>query len=1309
MAIGFLPGEPNKSPQAVAHSHWKKSPILVYCSGNNLVILANDLTYLQTIYLDTDAFAVDINSENGHIAVAIGTQVHIYEPMNEFMTIPRWQLLTKLIDQDNLSHVNALHWGSNNEIIVGSNYLTLWQVKKDFGIPTTRVLWSLIQANPVYLVKISQDSSLIASCSKFDKLLKVWNRLSFGENSTFDLTYLHHSAPISMIRWKINLVDDTIDYTNVLYSISDDQILRIWSSYIYDNAQNIQIWGTLKLNNDDEEKSKKKFALIVDDRIVTTSLKTSIDRLYKDKQIDLQKGQPDLLFVIDDNANIEVFALENLSQNPPKVMAIKSLKKLRFNNDIFTKNPKFINFAEVLNDPQNDISLIIHDLNGMIRSIKINLDFLLINNNLPIGKLTHKLTGHNKSIQKIIRTSDGSAMMTTSRFEENCIWIPEKLLNQVTLKKKSIVHTSDPISKAVLFDQGNILLSITCNNKLSLWDTSNKIAKRLDNLKISDKNDSLFFFTSVPIKQKDHLKHYVIAIYEKSTNAYLINNNKIELFEIDKLPIDYNDIHIIAPIDPVGQFYRNDRPIISLIDSNGIVKTFSGKIENNRIEWVLQNVLHSQITDSTYIRGSSISKFAIVDDSKLRLTIWDLNRNVLEYEETFENPIRDIDWTCTSNNQSILAVGFEDYSLLYTQQRYDYTNNTPTFQVIKKIDITNFTSHNIGDAIWLKDGTLVIGAGNQMFISDKELDLINDKFTRKSIGSRNIVTNDIFNLSAVLNGSLPLYHPQFLIQLLFQGKVDISKEILLRLFLKVRELELQGKSINKLGPNLGFNVLKLFEDEYDDSDCLYFEEPYDKFNSSICELLKDKLTRYSLPYLTRHQQITLLSTIEAVDLIDKNSMNLDENGLRFYLGVKLFQVHKGGLQNSLSMRDITWAIHSENKELLLQLIEQSIKDGKFTWEISKDYGLSHWVKYDELIKTIEIIARNEFVLPDKRDPGKCAIYYLALKKKQILIGLWKTSVGHPEQQKMLTFLKNDFKEKRWRSAALKNAFVLLSKHRYMDAACFFLLADSLKDCINVLIKQVNDVDLAIAVCRIYEGDNGPVLKEVLTKHLLSKAVSNGDRWTTSYIYWKLKDKSRSIQSLVKSPVEVISDKEKLDIKLSEKSKSFLEDDPLLIILYKNLREKSLHYFHGSLEISSKIEYEFIIRVSNIYTRMGCDYLSVGLLKNWNFFKYENKNNDSSIPTSPTMKPNALERYGLSSMERRRSNLLKEDRGKFIDDIQNDLHKNTNMSILEKYGLASNSIKREEEDKDKEKITKVHAPPPQAEFKEPDMSAFNFGF
>lgn len=51
---------------------------------------------------------------------------------------------------------------------------------------------------------------------------------------------------------------------------------------------------------------------------------------------------------------------------------------------------------------------------------------------------------------------------------------------------------------------------------------------------------------------------------------------------------------------------------------------------------------------------------------------------------------------------------------------------------------------------------------------------------------------------------------------------------------------------------------------------------------------------------------------------------------------------------------------------------------------------------------------------------------------------------------MADFFKNDFGEDRWRKAALKNAFALLGKQMFREAAAFFLLGDSLKDAVEVI-------------------------------------------------------------------------------------------------------------------------------------------------------------------------------------------------------------------------------------------------------------------
>ncbi|KAG8803950.1 regulator of (H+)-ATPase in vacuolar membrane, partial [Serendipita sp. 398] len=112
------------------------------------------------------------------------------------------------------------------------------------------------------------------------------------------------------------------------------------------------------------------------------------------------------------------------------------------------------------------------------------------------------------------------------------------------------------------------------------------------------------------------------------------------------------------------------------------------------------------------------------------------------------------------------------------------------------------------------------------------------------------------------------------------------------------------------------------------------------------------------------------------------------------------------------------------------------------------------------------------------------------------------------------FLANDFDVPRWRTAALKNAFALLGKRRFDMAAAFFILGGSLKDAVNVCLKQMCDFQLAVALARVVEGDNGPVLTEILKSSIIPMAIKEGNRWLGSWAFWKLNRRDLSVRILV---------------------------------------------------------------------------------------------------------------------------------------------------------------------------------------------------
>lgn len=84
----------------------------------------------------------------------------------------------------------------------------------------------------------------------------------------------------------------------------------------------------------------------------------------------------------------------------------------------------------------------------------------------------------------------------------------------------------------------------------------------------------------------------------------------------------------------------------------------------------------------------------------------------------------------------------------------------------------------------------------------------------------------------------------------------------------------------------------------------------------------------------------------------------------------------------------------------------------------------------------------------------CSLFYIALRKKAVLQGLWRMAGGDKEQITTQRFLAHDFEEPRWRTAALKNAYALLSKRRFSTLK---LLKPYYNTMVSVLILPNNRI------------------------------------------------------------------------------------------------------------------------------------------------------------------------------------------------------------------------------------------------------------
>ncbi|XP_064339465.1 dmX-like protein 1 isoform X5 [Camelus dromedarius] len=315
------------------------------------------------------------------------------------------------------------------------------------------------------------------------------------------------------------------------------------------------------------------------------------------------------------------------------------------------------------------------------------------------------------------------------------------------------------------------------------------------------------------------------------------------------------------------------------------------------------------------------------------------------------------------------------------------------------------------------------------------------------------------------------------------------------------------------------------------------------FGPEHAQVLSGHLLHSSLPGLSRMEQMSLMALADTVattstDIGESRDRSqggetLDECGLKFLLAVRLHTFLTTSLpayraqllHQGLSTSHFAWAFHSVAEEELLNMLPAMQKDDP-TWSELRAMGVGWWVRNTRILrKCIEKVAKAAFY--KKNDPLDAAIFYLAMKKKAVIWGLYRSQ----KDSKMTQFFGHNFEDERWRKAALKNAFSLLGKQRFEHSAAFFLLAGCLRDAIEVCLEKLNDIQLALVIARLYESefDASATYKSILCKKVLGidSPISelnslninmHYDPFLRSMAYWILEDYSNALETLINQPI-----------------------------------------------------------------------------------------------------------------------------------------------------------------------------------------------
>uniref|UniRef100_H3CVW1 Dmx-like 2 n=1 Tax=Tetraodon nigroviridis TaxID=99883 RepID=H3CVW1_TETNG len=401
------------------------------------------------------------------------------------------------------------------------------------------------------------------------------------------------------------------------------------------------------------------------------------------------------------------------------------------------------------------------------------------------------------------------------------------------------------------------------------------------------------------------------------------------------------------------------------------------------------------------------------------------------------------------------------------------------------------------------------------------------------------------------------------------------------------------------------------------------------FGPEHAQVLSSHLMHSSLPGLTRLEQMFLVALADTVattsaevpsstDQQYTGAEALDECGLRYLLAMRLHTCLLTSLpplyrmqllHQGLSTCHFAWAFHSEAEEELLNMIP-AMQRGDPQWSELRAVGVGWWIRnINTLRKMVEKLGKAAF--QRHNDPLDAALFYLAMKKKAVLWGLFRSQ----HDEKMTQFFKNNFSEDRWRKAALKNAFSLLGKQRFEQSAAFFLLAGSLKDAIEVLMEKMEDLQLAMIVARLYEADfeNSSTCQGLLNEKVLGCNRDGSsyhcsrlhpDPFLRSIAYWITKDYTRALDTLLERiPKE---DDENPDVIVKS-------CNPVVFSFYNYLRTHPLiirrHFANpdgtattvgltaekNSADEINLIERKLFFTTANAHFKVGCPVLALEVL------------------------------------------------------------------------------------------------------------------
>lgn len=905
------------------------------------------------------------------------------------MSSVQWSLAHSFSDADS-AHIRTLSWGISHELLASTaSHLVLWNTAFE-----PRITYKTQIANPVKFAKFSCDGHYIASVGDYDCLLKIWHRCTFDSDETsFEVSYLRHPHVVADIHWRRPCFHHEDSLGNVLYTTCADNQLRIYTDIDVrgNKGAPMKFWTSIDMANaiqprvkDDTEFGQRRYAFVLDCREFAAAvagcerrsqLSPSKQRDALEHIVEVAKKSPDIVVILDSKGHMSVWGVSHTNdiepRQPSEIFNISHVEGVEFGliPDL-TPQEDYARFLAFAGGKVNDkIVILAHHFDGRIEWLESDADILFDPSPVP-KRLRSKASwcGHQGKVKKIVRDISGKTLVSRTDDNKATIWHQEGM----SLVRQSSLLSETHIRRTCLLNRGKLLVNLH-HDCVMLWDVGSFRAREVARCAF-DLGSKPLCVLQLPTTNIDSETLYVAAVAANMSGiAWEI---KLHGDGAASVPIlsefcrfqveDEEDFAYMLPVDPAGsQIYTNGffdlfaADIALSYTHTGELKTWTAKVDEagRKVQWLRTSTVETGITNPSVASGTSIRKAAVANQDRTTLTIWDTRSAQLEFEETFDSydTIRDLDWTSTPDDQSILAVGFPQKVILMSQLRYDYLDENPSWAQIREIRIRDITPHPIGDSCWLGNGGLVVGAGNQLFIYDRDIPTDQPLVSRLRLPTRKGSKRghaDGFEVVSRLNGPLPVFHPQFLSQCILSGKLNLVHLILTTLNQKLKFFTEGDELDGFLGipPEVIYDYIDAPQQftwrETQLSPTVFADEELRPVDAAVAATLHDNLAKIALPQLSSGEQFRLVDIAECVSTVEKHRRSMDGNAARYILFFREHMMRKSqGLhsQESIPWRDIVWAFHSGSQEILTDLVSATYNN-KMTWEHAKECGLFMWLR-----------------------------------------------------------------------------------------------------------------------------------------------------------------------------------------------------------------------------------------------------------------------------------------------------------------------------------------------------------------------------